>query len=181
MYYFIVHLRVSKKFTLIFLVGGRSALSKVVDEVKILVEKYAQECGVEIVDVEYVKKNNGNNLTIFIDKDGKVDIEDCVRLHKKIDKPLDELDPTKGESYILNVSSCGIDRPFKCLRDYERAIGKIIEVKFYKPFQDKKVIVGELIDANEKEIKVKVEEKIIEIETIIIASANRLFQENEEN
>ena len=156
-------------------------MSKVVDEVKILVEKYAEECGVEIVDVEYVKKNNGNNLTIFIDKEGKVDIEDCVRLHKKIDKPLDELDPTRGEAYILNVSSCGIDRPFKSLRDYERALGKMIEVKFYKPFKNKKVFIGELVNATENMIMIKIEDEIIEIETEIIASANRLFQENEEN
>ena len=65
------------------------------------------------------KKVNGNNLTIYIDKVGGVTIDDCEALHRLIDAPLDELDPTGGVAYTLNVSSCGLDRPLKNLKDGE--------------------------------------------------------------
>ena len=50
-------------------------MSKVVDKVYPLVNKYAQDCGVEVMDIEYAKKSNGYNLTIYICKDNGVSIE----------------------------------------------------------------------------------------------------------
>ena len=83
------------------------------------------------------------NLTVVIDKDGGVTIDDCERLHKAIDAPLDELDPI-DVSYTLNVSSPGIDRPLKSERDYKRNLGKDICVKLYQPKDGKKEYKGTL-------------------------------------
>ena len=153
-------------------------MSKVVDAVKTLVEKYAIECGVEIVEVEYAKKNNGYNLTIFIDKeDGKVDIEDCVRLHRKIDKPLDELDPTNGASYTLNVSSPGLDREIKTDKDFNRNIGEVLEINLFKKIGLTKKFVGELLSFDENAIKIKDKKgKEIDIERSLISKATKYIQ-----
>ena len=98
----------------------------------------------ELVDVEYVKEGGTWYLRAYIDKEGGVTIDDCEKLHRAIDEPLDILDPTNGASYILNVSSLGIDRPLKTERDFARNAGKEIEVGFYAPVDGKKRIVGVL-------------------------------------
>lgn len=69
--------------------------------------------GYEIVDVEWAKRDGADNLTVYIDIPTGVSLDDCEKVHRAIDPALDELDPTDGKPYVLNVSSPGLDRPFK--------------------------------------------------------------------
>ena len=130
-------------------------MGKVADEVYKLVLPIAESFGLEVVEVLYEKKYSGMNLTIVIDKEDGVTIDDCEKLHRAIDAPLDELDPF-DESYILNVSSPGIDRPLKTERDYRRNINKKISVKLYKPQNGKKVFQGVLVSYDEQSLTVEV-------------------------
>ena len=70
-------------------------MKNVKEEAEKLARPFADELGLEIVEVEYVRKHNGMNLTFFIDKEGGVTIDDCEKLHRAIDEPLDILDPHK--------------------------------------------------------------------------------------
>ncbi len=119
-------------------------MGKVSDSVFQLVQPIAEGFGLEVLEVLYEKKFDGMNLTIVIDKDGGVSIDDCEKLHRAIDAPLDELDPIDCQ-YILNVSSPGIDRPLKTERDFKRNLGRNICAKFYKPFNGKKQYQGILL------------------------------------
>lgn len=119
-------------------------MGKVSEQVLALVKPIADDFGLEVLEILYEKKYDGMNLTIIIDKDGGVTINDCEKLHRAIDEPLDELDPIEG-SYILNVSSPGLDRPLKLERDYKRNLNKKISVKLYKPLDNKKSYDGVLI------------------------------------
>ena len=103
-----------------------------------------QELGFELVEVEYKKKQNGMNLTVFIYKEGGVTIDDCQIVSRALNKPLDKLDPTNKENYNLNVSSPGLDRPLKTLRDFERNLGEELQIKFMTPDSKEKVIEGVL-------------------------------------
>ena len=118
-------------------------MGKVSDEVYKLVSPIAESFGLEVIEVLYEKKYDGMNLTVVIDKEGGVTIDDCEKLHRAIDAPLDELEPI-DTAYILNVSSPGIDRPLKTERDYKRNLDKKISVKLYKPFDGKKNYEGVL-------------------------------------
>lgn len=106
---------------------------KISENIFRLVKPIAEGLGLELVEVEYVKKHDGMNLTVYIDKEGGVTIDDCEALHMAIDAPLDELNPTNDAPYILNVSSLGLDRPLKTDRDFKRNTGKEISVKLYAP------------------------------------------------
>lgn len=128
-------------------------MGKVSEQVLSLVEPIAKGFGLEVVEVLYEKKYDGMNLTIVIDKDGGVSIDDCETLHRAIDGPLDELDPIDC-SYTLNVSSPGIDRPLKTERDYKRNMGKKISVKLYKSMNGKKVFEGVLTDYDENTLTI---------------------------
>ena len=137
---------------------------KVVQLVSPIIEEKASELGYEVVEIEYVKKQNGYNLTVYIDKQGGIGLEDCEALHNAIDAPLDELDPTNGISYILNVSSCGLDRPLKTMRDFVRNIGREVEVKFYSPYKGNKSHRGIVVDAKDGIVRLDESGQIVELE-----------------
>ena len=119
-------------------------MSKVIDMVEEHITKAVAELGYEIIEITYKKYLGDMNLTIFIDKDGGVDLNGCELVHRTIDPILDEIDPTSGEKYILNVSSPGIDRPLKVERDYKRNLDKEVNVSLFFFFFDLKKFVAVL-------------------------------------
>ena len=118
----------------------------------------AKDLGLEIYDVEF-KQGKNPALTIFIDKDGGVDLDTCEKFHRAIDLPLDEFDPTFGNSYTLNVSSPGADRPFRTEQDFNSHIGQMVEVKLINSMQGKKFYEGTLMSYTGDAITLKVSEK----------------------
>ncbi len=118
-------------------------MGKVADNVMRLVSPIAESLGLHVLEVTYEKRFDGMNLTVVIDKEGGVTIDDCEKMHNAISDPLDELDPIEN-SYTLNVSSPGLDRPLKLDWDYKRNLGKKISVKLYKPMDGKKTFQGVL-------------------------------------
>ena len=116
---------------------------KPIAEIVAFLAPVAREVGVEIVDAEWNLREK--SLTVYIDKEGGIDLVTCERFHRAVDLPLDELDPTYGEAYTLNCSSSGLDRPFKTAADFERHIGEKIELHLYAPVDGKKYYEGELV------------------------------------
>ena len=107
----------------------KKSTAEVVTEI---VTPYATQFGLEIYDVEYVKEGSDYFLRIYIDKtDGDVNIEDCENLSRAIDPVLDEKDPIK-DSYYLEVSSVGLDRPLKTEKDFMRFMDQKIDVRLFK-------------------------------------------------
>jgi len=121
-------------------------------------KKIGEPLGINAVDVEF-KQGKNPELTIFIDKDGGVDLDTCEIFHNAINDPLDEFDPTFGLPYRLNVSSLGIDRPFKTDEDFLSHIGERVEVKLYASIKGKKFYDGILMSYDKKQITLKVDEK----------------------
>lgn len=110
-------------------------MSKTADAVAELVAPIIDSLGMELVEVDFSKTKQGDALTVFIDKEGGVSLDDCEAVHNAIDAPLDDLDPTDGKPYTLNVSSPGLDRPYKTARDYEKHIGTASEVSLFAPME----------------------------------------------
>lgn len=120
--------------------------------------------GLQLYDIEYVKESVGNILRVYISKEnGNVGIEDCEAVSKLISDKLDELDPIE-DSYFLEVSSPGIDRPFKKEKDYEKNLGETIEVKFYGSYKGKKTLTGKLLSYDENKIKVQTEREVEDLD-----------------
>ena len=108
-------------------------MSKIADAVTELVKPIVEGLGMELVEVLFAKTKEGDALTVFIDKEGGVSLNDCEAVHNAIDTPLDDLDPTDGKPYTLNVSSPGLDRPFKTDRDFAKHIGFKVETSLFAP------------------------------------------------
>ncbi|WP_130807041.1 ribosome maturation factor RimP [Senegalia massiliensis] len=136
-----------------------------------IVYPISQEMDFELVDLEYVKEGPYKYLRVFIDKPGGVSIDDCQNFSKKTSEKMDEHDPIK-ENYFLEVSSPGIDRPFKNDKDFKRALNKEVEVNLYKKIKNSKTFVGELIDFDENIIIINNNEEDIKINRTDIAKIN---------
>ena len=149
-------------------------MAKTKQQVEEFIAPIVEGLGLEVVEVEFAKKHDGMNLTIFIDKKGGVTIEDCEKVHRAIDEPLDELDPTNGASYTLNVSSPGLDREIKTDKDFNRNIGETLDVNLFKKIGACKKFVGELVSFTENAIIILDKKgKEVEIERALISKATK--------
>ena len=88
-----------------------------------IIEDVVTALGYELVDVEYKTLYGDKHLIVYIASEKGVSLDDCETVSNALDAPLDALDPTSSMPYCLDVSSPGLDRPFKSQRDYERNYG----------------------------------------------------------
>ena len=131
---------------------------KPIDEILNFLIPIGESVGVTVVEVEF-KQGKDPALTVFIDRPEGIDLDTCELFHRAIDEPLDEFDPTFGQPYRLNVSSLGIDRPFKSEKDFNSHIGQRVEVKLNTSIKGKKFYDGILVDYDGKTIKLRVNDK----------------------
>lgn len=139
---------------------------KIEKDVKLLTEPIVTNLGYELVDCTYEEIEGERYITLIIFSENGITFDDCKKVSKAVDEPLDELNPTDDLSYSLNVSSLGLDRPLKVKRDFERYINKEIEVNC-----DGTKIVGIILEVLDDSIKLKIKNttKTIKYEQIIKA------------
>lgn len=124
--------------------SGNKNIASVVKE---LITPVADEMELYLWDVEFVKEGAEKHLRITIDNEEGITIEDCEKFHRAIDPVLDEADPI-SESYILEVSSPGIERELKCEEHIYACEGWDVEVKLYAPRNGAKAFRGVLVGYN---------------------------------
>ncbi len=124
--------------------------NRIEEAVAAIAEEFLQGTGLELVDVEYVKEHDWY-LRIFIDKEGGIEIDDCQQLSEKVEEVLDKKDIIQ-DSYILEVSSPGLDRVLKKDKDFVREKGKKVDVTLYAPIDGEKLIVGVLEGKSDSEL-----------------------------
>ena len=115
----------------------------------------AEEFGIRIYDVEYVKEGEEFYLNVYIDKDGGVTIGDCENVSRLLSDALDKDDPIK-DPYTLIVSSPGLGRALTRDRHLQQSIGQDVEIHLYKPHAEtgEKDIRGELVEFDDAQIVV---------------------------
>ena len=116
----------------------------------------AEETGFELVDAEFVKEGQNWYVRAYIDKAGGVTINDCELFSRKIEKLLDEKDPI-AQTYILEVSSPGLDRALKKDADFAKYSGKTVDVKLYKAKDGAKAFQGALIGLTDGVVTIREE------------------------
>ncbi|MTI57342.1 ribosome maturation factor RimP [Geosporobacter ferrireducens] len=134
------------------------AKKRTVDIVEAFALPIAEENGVELVDVEYIKEGQDWFLRVYIDKENGITLDDCQAVSEALSKKLDETDPIE-ESYYLEVSSPGLDRELKKDKDYEKFKGRMIQISLYEPLDGKKMIEGELLGLEGNAVVIKVDER----------------------
>lgn len=107
-------------------------------------EPFACEMGVTLWDVTFEKEGGQYMLTITIDRDGHTDIDDCEKLSRAVDPLLDAKEFASLPPYTLCVSSAGLTRRLKRPEHFAAFLGSEVEVKFYRPIDGSKTVVGTL-------------------------------------
>ena len=112
----------------------------------------------ELVDVEYVKEGSNWYLRAYIDKPGGITIDDCELVSRALSDVLDREDFIP-DAYIMEVSSPGLGRPLKKPKDYDRSIGKEIEIRTYRAIHHEKEFVGALKSYDKDTVTVIINEE----------------------
>ena len=122
-----------------------------------LLSPIVKEMGFALVDIEYVKEAGNWYLRGYIDKEGGITVNDCEAVSRLFSDKLDEKDFIE-DSYIMEISSPGLDRPLKKEKDFARAMGKDVEIRTYRPLDKRKEFVGVLKDYNDKQVMIEEDE-----------------------
>ena len=124
---------------------------------------------IKLVEVEYAKKQDGMHLTIYIEKDNGVSVDDCVAVSRLIDEPLEELNPTNDEPYYLDISSYGLDKPLKYDWQFKKYQDKEVNVKLYRKIDNLKEFVAILKQKTEDSVILEVGNENLKINSKEIA------------
>ncbi|MFP4197964.1 MAG: ribosome maturation factor RimP [Halanaerobium sp.] len=152
-------------------------LGKVADTVTDFVLPIAHSENLNLVDVEFLKEGSDWILRVFLEnKDGDLTIEECEKVSRALSVILDEEDPI-DKSYILEVSSPGLERPLKTEEDFERFKGELIAVKTFKKINGQKEFIGNLKSFEAEKITLILgDDQEITIDYNLVARANLTFE-----
>ncbi len=145
---------------------------KPIEEIQNALAPIAEEMTIEIVEVEF-KQGKEPALTVYIDTETGVDLNTCEKFHRAIDPVLDEVDPTFGAPYTLNVSSPGLDRPLKTERDFKKCLNQKVEVKLFAPLKGKKFFEATLIGFDDNTVELLDKNETFKLEKTKIAKICR--------
>jgi ribosome maturation factor RimP len=150
-------------------------INKIIEELALTV---TGNMGIELVGVDYFPAGKRSRVVVYIDKPGGVFIEDCEEVNKSLGKILDHEDPIPS-SYILEVSSPGIERPLKKPDDFRRFKGNYIKVKTYNKINGRRNFTGFLKEFSVDSLCLETDEgEQFNISLHEIAKANLWFRQN---
>lgn len=98
-----------------------------------------------------IKANPANNIKVFLDADGGVSIDQCVKYNRALYKQIEESGIFPEGDFSLEVSSPGLDEPLKLKRQYIKNTGRNVEVILH----DGSKVEGKLLAVNDADIQVE--------------------------
>lgn len=146
---------------------------KVLDQVRALAESILQAEGMELVHIEFVSEGKQWFLRLYIDREGGVTIDDCVKVSRQLGYEMDVAD-TIPHGYSLEVSSPGVDRVVGKPKDFQRFSGERIRMKLKEAVAGRRNVSGVLMgmDTDQQHVRVDVDGDILEIPIGHIRRAN---------
>jgi len=98
------------------------------EEMETLLAPLVEQEGGEIVDLQWRREGHQWVLRLFLDKEGGISLDDCAYFSDRVGAFLDEKDAVE-QSYVLEISSPGLDRVVKKDKDFARFAGKPVKVR----------------------------------------------------
>jgi ribosome maturation factor RimP len=107
------------------------------------VEPLLAAAGIALVDLQWSRRGQRWVLTLFIEKEGGVTLNDCAHVSRQVGG-LIEVGDLIDHAYTLEVSSPGLDRPLRTLADYTRFHEHLVRITTTLPIHGRSTIVGRL-------------------------------------
>ena len=129
-------------------------MTGIIQKVEQAIEPVLEAEGFELVMLEYV--TGQRILRIFIDKETGISLDDCVDVSRLVGDILDGegfSDQIDGK-FRLEVSSPGLDRPLVKPKHFQRFVGDQVKLTTNKPFDGRRKFSGEILEADERGIRV---------------------------
>ena len=144
-----------------------------------LIRPVLEKLGLRLYDIDYEKEGQDYYLRVYIDKDGGVDINDCVNVSRIFNEILDREDYI-SDPYTFEVSSPGLDRQLKKEKEYPLNIGKRLELKTYQKVNGRKEFTGTLLSYEDGVLRLMPDDaedpaSVLEFSRKDIASARLAF------
>ena len=124
---------------------------EIVEEIKRVIATKLADPSQFIVDVLILGHKGPKKVLIIIDGDKGITIADCAALSRELSKWFDE-SQLLDESYMLEVSTPGLDQPLKLKRQYVKNIGRRLKVVLPET-----TLEGKLVEVTEESIKIEQE------------------------
>jgi len=139
--------------------AAERSVKNIAGRIRAFAEPVVSELGYELWDVVFEKVGSLYELTVYLDKEGGIDIEDCEKVSRALDPLLDRYDPIPY-AYTFYVSSAGLERTLSQPEHFEKFMGHTVEVKLFRAVEGAKQHIGALraydggrvTIANEKEL-----------------------------
>ncbi|MCD6463136.1 MAG: ribosome maturation factor RimP [Thermotogae bacterium] len=148
----------------------------IISRAREIAEEVTSALNYELFDFQFRKEGRRWIMKVTIDKmEGYVGIKDCEAVSREMEKILDAEDFIP-QSYVLEVSSPGLDRPLRNMKDYLRFKGKLAKFVLKELLEKKKTVVGWIEDVDESHEEITVKEKgsgrILKIPLLNVKKAN---------
>lgn len=134
-----------------------------------LAEQVAGDMGVEIFDIT-ISGGDRFLLRVTIDKEGGVTLDDCEKFSRSLEAILDVEDPIP-HSYTLEVSSPGLNRPLRNIKDFKKNIGKLARIVTSEKIDKRNLFIGRILEVNSEYIRLLVNGQEIDIPFEVISRA----------
>lgn len=121
------------------------------EQVKEVAAIVTAEYGLDFVHAQISGSLKSLVISIFIDKPGGVTHEDCAKTSRKIETLLDAMDSIPS-SYLLEVSSPGLERELYSQKDFEKFVGSLAKIKVNSAVNGQKNFRGRITDFKDGEI-----------------------------
>lgn len=146
-------------------------IMSLIEQVKSIIEPLLADLGEELVEATLFKKGGRLTLSLSIDKESGVNLDDCTEASRRISEFLDDKDLIR-EPYNLEVSSPGIERPLTKPAHFKRFIGSKVKIKTKEALEGQRNFLGTITAADDKTVTIIFEENEKRIEYADIGRAN---------
>jgi ribosome maturation factor RimP len=116
------------------------------DEARVrgIAERVAGSSGLEVIEIDFRGAGKSRMLRVYLDKPAGVTHEDCAQFSREFGTILDVEDVVPGGTYVLEVSSPGLDRKLTRPADYERFAGSKVKLMTRQPVNGNRHFEGRL-------------------------------------
>ena len=128
-------------------------------EIEALLTPLIEQEGGELVDLQWRKEGPQWVLRLFLDKPNGITLDDCAYFSDRVGATLDEGDKI-SQSYVLEVSSPGLDRVIKKDKDFARFAGKSVKLRLKLPENGQRRFSGVLQGLHEGTVSLQVDKDL---------------------
>jgi ribosome maturation factor RimP len=143
----------------------------VLDQITDLSRRVSETHGLELVDVELFRAGRRRIIRVYVGRATGVSVDDCARVSREVSAVMDAENWLGDDNYVIEVSSPGLDRPFKTLADWRRNVGRDVKVTCREKLEGKIMHAGKLVAADETEATIEEAAGPLKIPMALVALA----------